>query len=235
MRKIVLVSLLFCISVFAKEIYATFDCVAFKSANVAFSTSGIVENIKVDIGSKVKKDDLLATLNSDEIKANIDITKSNLFYAKKDLDRQEKIKKIIDEAKYDTYKRTYYNLLYNQKYQQTLLDKTILKAPFDGVIISKEIESGDVVSGQMIKTAFKIQSEKKRKLIVQFDQKYYKDVKVGDKFIYKIDGDTKEYKGDISKIYPFANSINRKIKAEIITSDILVGLFGDGYISTKSR
>jgi len=235
MRKIVFISLIFCVSIFAKEIYATFDCVAFKSANVAFSSSGIVDDVKVDIGSKVKKGDILATLNSDDIKANIDITNSNLFYAKRDLDRQNKIKNMIDEAKYDTYKKTYYNLLYNQKYQQTLLDKTILKAPFDGVITSKEIESGDVVSGQMIKTAFKIQSETKRKLVLQFDQKYYQDVKIGDKFTYKIDTDTKEYSGVISKIYPYANSTNRKIKAEVITSNLLVGLFGDGYITTKSE
>jgi len=233
MRKIVFINLIVVVSMFAKDIYATFDCVAFKSANVAFSTSGIVNDVKVDIGSKVKKNDILATLNSDDIKANIDITNSNLYYAKKDLDRQNKIKDMIDEAKYDTYKKTYYSLLYNKKYQQTLLDKTILKAPFDGVIISKEIEIGDVVSGQMIKTAFKIQSETKRKLVLQFDQKYYQDVKVGDKFTYKIDTDTKEFSGVISKIYPYANSTNRKIKAEIITSNLLVGLFGDGYITTS--
>ena len=49
-------------------------------------------------------------------------------------------------------------------YQQTLLDKTILKAPFEGTIISKAIEEGDVVSAQAVKKPlFKIESRNNRK------------------------------------------------------------------------
>ncbi|MEA2050213.1 MAG: efflux RND transporter periplasmic adaptor subunit [Campylobacterota bacterium] len=230
MKKIILVLAVLSLNLFANKIYATFEVQALKSANIAFSSSGIINNIYVDIGSIVKKDENLASLNNSDIKAALDMDKTALKYAKKDYDRQIKIKHIIDEAKFDSYAYKYELAKDKVTYQKAILNKTILKAPFDGVIISKELEVGDVVSGQMIKTAFKIQSSSKRKLVLEFDQKYHNDVKIGDKFSYTLDGDAKTYTGTISKIYPFANTKNRKIKAEVITKDILVGLFGDGYI-----
>lgn len=236
MKKIVLGLIglsVFLTTLSAEEIYATFNVEATKKANIAFSSSGIVEKIYVDIGSVVKAGDIIAKLNNDDIQAMLDIQKVSLKYTKLDLDRQEKVKNIIDKAKYDSYAYKYENAKAQVKYQQSLLDKTVLKAPFEGVIISKEIEIGDVVSAQMVKTTFQIQSKNERKLVLEFDQKYHGSVKVGDKFRYTIDGYTKEYEGVVSKIYPYASTTSRKIKAEVFTQDFVVGLFGDGYITTN--
>jgi len=172
-------------------------------------------------------------LDNRDTKALLNVYQTTLKYAKKDFQRQEKIRNIIDQAKFDSYANIYESAKAQVNYQKTLLDKTILKAPFEGVIISKEIESGDVVSGQVIKTAFKIQSTHKRKLLVHFDQKYNGIVKVGDIFTYTLDGDETKHKGKLSKIYPFADTKTRKIEAEVLTKDLLVGLFGDGTISSK--
>ena len=97
------------------------------------------------------------------------------------------------------------------------------------------IELGDVVSGQMLKTAFNIQSERARILVVEFDQKYNSDVKIGDPFLYKVDGDDKQYEGKIYRIYPEANSDNRKIALQVIAKDLKVGLFGEGTIITSDN
>ena len=232
--KRLLVGCLFIVSSLSgQEIYATFDVHAEQSAKVAFSSSGIVGKISANIGSIVKKDEVLAKLKNEDTKAMLNIYKTSLKYAKKDYERQVKVKNIIDKAKFDSFANKYESSKAQVTYQQELLNKTILKAPFDGLIISKEIESGDVVSGQMIKTAFQIQSISERKLVLQFDQQYNKIVKVGDTFSYKLDGDDKQYSGTISKIYPYANTSTRKISAEVLTNDILVGLFGDGYITSS--
>ena len=68
------------------------------------------------------------------------------------------------------------------------------------------------------------------KIILSFDQKYWKRVKTGQIFHYQLDGDSKKYSSKISKIYPYADSGNRKIKAEVLAKDFIVGLFGEGYI-----
>jgi len=233
MRKIILGLMLSILCVNAEEIYATFSVEADKSANLAFSSSGIVDEVVVDVASIVKKGDILAKLQNDDLKAQLNITQTALKYAELDYNRQLKVKNIIDKSKFDEYAFKYENAKAQLAYQRSLLDKTILKAPFDGVIYDKLIEVGDVVSGQMIKTVFKIQSLNKRKLVLGFDQKYWSKVKVGQTFKYGVDGDTKIYTGKISKVYPFANSGNRKIKAEVEAKDFIVGLFGEGYIVTN--
>lgn len=217
----------------AEEIYATFDIEAQKSASLAFSSSGIIDKMNVDIGSVVKKDDLLAELINDDIEAMVEVSKVALKYAKSDYERQQKVKEHINEAQFDTYAFKYDNARVQLKYQQTLLDKTYLRAPFDGIIIKKDVDNGDVVSGQMITEVYTIQSLKERRLVLRFDQKYHQKVKVGDSFNYKIDGDEKNYTGKIHKIYPVIDPSSRKMVAEVVAEDFPVGLFGDGYISTK--
>jgi multidrug resistance efflux pump len=165
-----------------------------------------------------------------------------LKFAKKDYDRQLLIKDLIDEAKFDQYELMYekanvavLSAKANLDYQQSLLDRTIVLAPFDGVIFEKSVEVGDVVSGMMLRAIFKIQSRSKRKLVFEFDQKYWKSVKVGDSVKYTVNGDDDSYTGKISKLYPHANSDNRKIKAEVIANGFVVGLFGEGYIVVPDK
>ena len=232
MKKIVV--LLFAVlHLHAEEIYATFDVKAEKSASLAFSSSGIVGQMNVDIGSEVKRDDLLAELVNEDIKAMVEVSKVALKYAKSDYERQKKVQQHINESLFDSYAYKYDNAKVQLKYQETLLDKTYLRAPFDGIITAKRIEIGDVVSGQMITEVFDIQSLKARKLILRFDQKYHGRVKVGDSFKYKIDGDDRLYSGTIYKIYPTIDAKSRKMLAEVKAESFPVGLFGDGYITVK--
>ncbi len=235
MKKIVLILALFIVSIEAKEIYATFTVHATKSANLAFSSSGIVDKVLVDIATEVKKGDTLAKLQNDDLKASLAITNSALKYAKKDYSRRQKVKSIIDEAEFDKYASKYADARAQQSYKQAILDKSILKAPFDGVIYAKDVEIGDAVSGAMIRTVFKIQTMHERKLVLEFDQKYWSDVKIGDKFNYKVDGSDVLQEGLISKIYPVIDSQKRKIQAEVKAKDFIVGLFGDGTIITTEK
>ena len=230
MKKIILTLLLIAVNLQAKEIYATFNVEAKQHADLAFTSSGTVEKVNVEVATVVKKGEILAELNNADLKAARYIAATALKYAKRDYERQAKVKKLVDASKFDCYTFKYENAKAQLAYQQALLDKTQLKAPFDGVIYDKNIEVGDVVSGAMIRTVMKIQSPKKRELILEIDQKYWKVLKVGQVFHYSIDGDTQTYSGKISKIYPYANSANRKIRAEVEAEGFTPGLFGDGHI-----
>ena len=232
MKKIVFL-LFMVLQLNAEEIYATFDIEAQKSASLAFSSSGIIEKMNVDIGSTVKKDELLAELLNDDIKAMVEVSTVALKYAKSDYERQKKVQQHINESLFDSFAYKYDNAKVQLRYQESLLAKTYLRAPFDGIITAKRVEVGDVVSGQMITEVFDIQSLKERKLVLKFDQKYHQKVKVGDSFNYKVDGDDSTYSGTIYKIYPTIDSKSRKMLAEVIAEHFPVGLFGDGYITTK--
>lgn len=234
MRKL-LTLLLVSLGLNAGEVYATFNVLADKSANLAFDASGIVKKVNADISSVVKKGDVLAVLVNSDIKAKLDSAKTALKFAKADFDRQSQIKNLIDAGKFDSYAFKYEDAKNQLAYQQAVYNKTFLKAPFDGVIFFKDIEVGDTVSGMMLKTVFKIQTKTKRKLVLEYDQKYHSEVKLGQKFKYSIDGDTSLHEGVISKIYPHANDETRKIKAEVVAKDLMVGLFGSGTIITDSK
>ncbi|MCD4668800.1 MAG: efflux RND transporter periplasmic adaptor subunit [Sulfurimonas sp.] len=249
MRRIILGLMVLVFNLSATEIYATFNIEANQSANLSFYAGGIVEKIYVDVSSVVKKGDKLVELQNDDFKASLKIakaslenTKVTLKFAKKDYDRQLLIKDLIDEAKFDNYLLVYEKAKVavtsakaNLAYQQSLLDKTSIYAPFDGVIFEKSVEVGDVVSSMMLTTVFKIQSQKKKKLVLEFDQKYWQSVKVGDSVKYIVNGDKNSYEGEISKVYPHANLDNRKIKAEVEVNQFVVGLFGDGYITVPDK
>jgi len=237
MKKITLiVSLILSLNISAEEIYATFTVYAQKSAKLAFNYSGIVKEINVDIMSVVKQGDVLATLISDDLIATNNASKVTLKYAKLDLERYQDLfnKKLIDKSQLDKYAQSYDAIKAQIELEKTIFAKTILRAPFDGVITKRSIESGDVVSGQMLKTAYEIQSEHNRLLVVQFDQKYNTKVKIGDAFNYTLDGDDRQLQGSIFRIYPTTNTENRKVAVQVLAKDIKVGLFGEGYIVTTN-
>jgi multidrug resistance efflux pump len=75
-----------------------------------------------------------------------------------------------------------------------------------------------------------VESVEDIKLILKFDEKYWQQVKVGQKFIYKVDGSDKNYEGTITKIYPTVLSSTRQMQAEVKAKDLLPGLFGNGNI-----
>lgn len=231
---ILIVGLVLNLNINANEVYATFTVHAQKSAKLAFNYSGIVKEINVDIMSVVKQGDVLATLISDNLIATNNVSKVTLKYAKSELKRYQDLfdKKLIDKSQLDKYAQAYDAIKAHIELEKTIFAKTILRAPFDGVITRRMVEAGDVVSGQMLKTAYEIQSEHDRMLVVQFDQKYNTQVKIGDIFNYKLDGDDRQLQGTIFRIYPTANIDNRKIAVQVLAKDLKVGLFGEGYIVT---
>lgn len=235
MNKILLGLISLALTLNAVEIYATFNVIAQKDARLAFDAGGITKSVNYDISSSVKENAVLASLQNDDMRASLERAKTALKFAKKDYERQLKVKNLIDAGRFDQYAYKYENAKNEVAFAQANYDKTFLRAPFDGVIYEKDIEVGDTVSGMMLKTVFKIQSKNERKLVLEFDQKYHNSVKIGQPFSYSVDGDSKVYKGVISKIYPNANSSNRKIKAEVKAKGFVTGLFGSGVIIVDEK
>jgi RND family efflux transporter MFP subunit len=244
--KLLLTFLFLLTSLLGEEIYATFDVAARKEANLALTTPGVVKTLRVDVGSHVQQGDILLEIDNDNLVAGVDLAKESLKkaqieeqFAHQTYQRYKKVESVIDAELMDQNTLTYQKASAalgeakaQVRYQNTLLEKTRLRAPFSGIISERTIELGDGVGGNTL-PLFKLMSDGSVKLIIQFDEKYLGKVKNGSTIRYRLDGETQWRTASISKIYPTVNPKTRKATAEAAVSKIAPGLFGEAYIVGK--
>lgn len=229
----------------AEDIYATFTSKGIRESALKLNSSGIVDTIKVNIGSKVKKGDILLKIQNNTQVENVNIqqaqvnaTEQTYLFQKSQFDRYEQSKSVIDKNTYDQIYSNFKNAENNYKmalatlnYQKELLNNTYLKAPFDGIIADKSIELGEGVSQNSTELFRLISNDVK--LIIEFDSKYVNKVKVGDKYIFSTDSSNNKKTATITKVYPSIDINNRKLRAEALVKNMISGVFGDGYIRIK--
>lgn len=231
--------------VYGEEVYATFTSYGVKESTLKLNASGIIDLINVDVGSKVKKGDVLLKIqNNTQIEnltvqqAQSDASEQTYLFQKQQYERYEQSKNVIDKNtfeqiyfNYKTAENNYHASIASLRLQKEMLNNTYLKAPFDGVIASKSVELGEGVTQNATELFRLVSSE--IKLVLEFDSKYLGKVKVGDKYTFSVDNAKEKRTVSISKIYPSVDSTTRKIKAEAKVTNMVSGIFGDGYITTK--
>ena len=138
-----------------------------KRVDLSFRVSGPVRSIKVDKGASVKKGQLLATLDPRDYQTQLKQAQSNQAQAQAQYEnaaanfkRYENLykQKVVPKSTYDTYKTQMdvaLSSLNVAKASTTAvrdsLKDTELRAPFDGVIVDRMVESfQDVTAKQTI-------------------------------------------------------------------------------------
>ena len=219
-------------SLFAQEVYATFDVVSEKKSELGLSISGIVGTLNVNIGDRLKKGDLILSLNNSQEKNEYEIARKNAEHSFKVYERYAKISDVIDKEKMENYLYDKEITQLNAQNKEIILKKTELRAPYDLIIAKKNIDLGSIVLASQTKL-IEVISMDDIKLVLKFDEKYWQKVKVGQIFTYKVDGSDKNYEGKITKIYPTILSETRQIQAGVKVNDLLPGLFGNGMIKAE--
>lgn len=236
----------FCLFLKAEQIYSSFDVVALHQSKLALELGGIVAEIFVEPSSIVKKGDVLLRLESTSEQIALQSAKNSYALAnvafqnaKSRFDKFKEVKEFIDKqsyedirAKFDSAKLELEKARLNVKHYENIIAKKSLKAPFDGLIAAKFVDLGQAVAPVSM-VLFEMFSYPEVKLILSFDEKYKDKVRLGQDFIYKIDGNEREFKGKISLIYPSIDIKTRKIYAEVRARDLMPGLFGTGYIQAS--
>lgn len=119
-----------------------------ESVSLRAEITGLVESINFEEGQFVKKGTPLVYLNDDELTAQLD----RLEYTKKLYEGQESRQKqllareAISQEEYDIILNQYNTTLSDIKLVKAQLDKTVIKAPFDGVLGLRQISAGSVIS-----------------------------------------------------------------------------------------
>ena len=230
------------------KIYASFDVAAAKDAHLALKAVGIVKTVNVEIGSAVKRGDVLLELENESEKLAIKLAQNDLesaqaakAHAKSVLDKFKLVQSVSSKQAFENAEFDFKNaaLAENRAHlalnlAQKRLEDTRLLAPFDGTISGKSIEVGEGVGG-VAQKLMSIFSYPDVKLKLSFDEKFKDRVKIGSEFVYKLDGQSEERRGKISLIYPTIDAKNGKIYAEVQAQNLTPGLFGEGYIVPDSQ
>ena len=232
MKKIFVIMLFMIHALYAEDIYATFDVESQKESELGLSVSGIVSTLNVNIGDKLKKGDLILSLNNAQERNEYEIARKNAEHSAKTYARYAKISDVIDKEKMENYLYDKDITQLNAKNKEIILDKTELRAPYDLVITKKNIDLGAIVLASQTKLIDVIALDDV-KLVLKFDEKYWQKVKIGQTFFYKVDGSDKNYEGVITKIYPIVLKETRQMQAEVKTKDLMPGLFGNGTIKAE--
>ena len=249
MNKILLFLLSAVVALCAQDrIYASFDVAAAKDAQLALKAVGIVKAVNVEIGSAVKRGDVLLELENESEKLAVRLAQNDLesaqtakAHAKSVLDKFKLVQSVSSKQAFENAEFDFKNaaLAENRAHlalnlAQKRLEDTRLLAPFDGTISGKSIEVGEGVGG-VAQKLMSIFSYPDVKLKLSFDEKFKDRVKIGSEFVYKLDGQSEERRGKISLIYPTIDAKNGKIYAEVQAQNLTPGLFGEGYIVPDSQ
>lgn len=110
--------------------------------------SGMIQNIYVEEGDVVKEGDIIARIDDAGLKERIDELKNRLSLAKTTYERRKRLweKDIGSEIEYLQAETEYNSLKQNISQTRKELEKTVLRAPFDGEIDDVLAEVGEMAT-----------------------------------------------------------------------------------------
>ncbi|WP_149714107.1 efflux RND transporter periplasmic adaptor subunit [Campylobacter concisus] len=241
MKKLIILMIFGIFSFASEEIFADFEVYAKQSSKLAFEGSGKVDKIFVDVSSHVKKGDVLAILDQSSLeialkkaKNDLELAKNASEFAKNTLNKFTQVRDVTSKQEFDEVKYKFDEAALRVQAAEIAilnaddhLKKALLKAPFDGVIASKNIELGEGVSP--LQPAFVLNSEE-AKILITIDEKYANLVRVGDTFKFKLDAASDEKEVKIALIYPEIKRETRKFYAQAYSTSLKPGMFGQGKV-----
>ena len=125
------------------------ELLPFQQSRIAFEITGRISSIYVDIGDRVKKDEMLAKLDDSEVNANLEQAVARLDLANQVLNRFEDLRKkgFISIQDFDKAKSEYLVAKSQVKFFEVKKSQTILRAPYDGFIQNRFVDEGTVING----------------------------------------------------------------------------------------
>ena len=122
--------------------------VARHRATLSAKVPGRIEWLGVEEGTKVTKGQVIARLEDPDIQAAYDQVDVNLAQAELDLKRGEALWNggVLDLASVEKLRAAERSLTAQRRYQASLLENMVLRAPFTGTVTQKLSEVGETVS-----------------------------------------------------------------------------------------
>jgi membrane fusion protein (multidrug efflux system) len=129
-----------------------------QDVTISARITGIVDEILVDRGSAVAKDQALARLDSREAEQGVLEAKEDMELARAEYERAKSLSasKVLSAADLDEKKAQYQVTVARWEKAKTLRDYTVVRAPFAGIVTEKFARAGQKVIEDRNEPLFKI-------------------------------------------------------------------------------
>ncbi len=200
-----------------------------RKSEISTDVSGLVQEVTVVQGDRVKKDEVLVRLDTEILEREISLTQTRLQQidlrienARKDYERLAKIfesegvsEKIYDDALFD-----YENAVKEKQATEDTLAKlliqkrrSVISAPFDGVVLSKDVDTGGwAQQGRRLLTIGASSSLHARAPV---SEDLLKFVAIGEEMEVIINAFDREVKGRLVNIDPIADVKTKNVFLKI--------------------
>lgn len=189
---------------------------AVQQAEISSKISGNIISVSVELGSKVKKGDLLVELSAGEISAKLQQAGAQLEQAKRNLSREEKLLQ-QNAATPETVKSLKDTVRISQAAfleAQTMLDYAIISAPFDGIITKKPANAGDLATPG--KPLLRIEGENNLQILTDIPEAMIHNINIGDVLEAHIPATKTKVSGRVTEISPIADPSSRTTPIKIL-------------------
>jgi len=200
--------------------------------------SGRVTALSFTEGSFVKKGQTLVQLYDADIRAMIQKLRAQKELQEKTLERQDKLLGIggISRQDFETTETQIASIDADIAYQEAMLRKTRIIAPFDRVIGIRGISSGAIVSPSTLVAT--LQQTHPLKMDFSIPDQYRNRITRGETVLFTVDGRMDTLKGQISAIEPGADAATRtiRVRAQVPNPDgsLTAGSFAHVILSFNS-
>ena len=169
-----------------------------KSAELAFGAVGRVESMNVSLGQSVKAGEILASIENSDLA-------TNLSRMEKEYKRRQNLNG-IPESEVEASKQ-------GVETAEMLLEKTRIRAPYDGIIAEVNLEIGQLsqITTVIPKAPLRIVDLQPRYVRAQIDEADLPKVKLGQEARIKILAVRKEpFSGKLRKIVPYVSNVREQ-------------------------
>ncbi len=176
--------------------------------NIAPAMPGRIREIRVDVGSRVAKGQLLVTMDG----TNYSQQQTQLATLKRDYERFSELYNVggISKQQLDQLKA---QLDVAEASLKNLGENTRLTSPISGVVTARNYDPGDVAAGLPILT---VESINPVKVVINVSEAFYSKITKGMPAKIEIDAlDGEEFEGKVSLIHPTLNASSRTFPVEI--------------------
>ncbi|HPR27401.1 efflux RND transporter periplasmic adaptor subunit [Lentimicrobium sp.] len=200
----------------ARSVEYSSTLLAYEEIHMAPASPGRIENIAVEVGTRVNKGDLLVQMDRTQLHQ----AEVQLRTLETDFKRFDTLRKVgsVAQQQYDQMKSQLDIARSNVAFLQ---ENTRLRAPFSGVISGKYFEPGEMYSGAPVAPIGKaaivslVQIDR-LKTLVPVSEKYFPMIRKGMEVNIGVDiypGET--FKGRVFNIYPTIDAASRTFNIEV--------------------